>query len=293
MPRRLLPFALLLMAAGCDDARAGCFAAEAVLPERAKTLADPKLGASARDLAEALFDRDLPRAERLLAADPALAKMRVGERHSMLTVALAACEPRAVELLIRRGAPLDATGDGGTLQLALMANDPAFAHLLLSAGADPTPPASPLGPFGIAASLGSLGAVRMLLDFGLDANARDRVGGGPLQAALDMERYRIAELLLDRGADPWAVDVTGGNLATAATKPMITPNEDDAAAQKRLAARLPILGWPAPPPAPAEVRRLALAGRWPPPHAKAPPIPPGVLAIMAENEKRSGDARTH
>lgn len=282
------------MTAACqNDAQASCFSPEAALPRRAEMLADPRVGQSARDLGEALYDRDLDRATRLLAADPALAKIRFGKWHSMLTVALATCEPRAVELLIRHGAPLDTTGRGDVLNLALMANDPAFAHALLAAGADPTPPESPLGPFSTATALGSTGGVRMLLDFGLDPNSRDRIGDGPLQTALDMERFGIAELLLDRGADPWAVDVGGGNLGASVTKPMVTPHRDDAAARTRLAARLPRLGWPSPPPKPAEVRRLALAGQWPPAHAKAPPVPPHVLAIMAENAKRAEARQVH
>ncbi|WP_141243939.1 ankyrin repeat domain-containing protein [Sphingomonas lenta] len=290
--RFLLAAALLVTAACQNDAQASCFVPEAVLPKRDATLTDPKLGQSARDLAEALYDRDLPRAERLLAADPALATVRVGERHSMLTVALATCEPRAVDLLIRRGAPLDVTGDGGTLQLALMAKQPDFALALLKAGAKPMPPESPLGPVDIATALGSMGGVRMLLDFGLDPKFRDRLGNSPLGNALDADRFEIAELLLDRGADPWAIDVTGGNLAYAVTMPMMRDDPDDEAAQKRLAARLPKLGWPTPHPSPAEIRRLALDGRWPPAHAKAPPVPEGVLAVMAENARRESGART-
>jgi uncharacterized protein len=285
LPARPLVLLVAAMTAGCGDADASCFAPDAVLPKRAAVVADPALGQSARALAEALFDRDLDAAGRLLAADPALAKVRIGERHAMLTVALATCEPRAVELLLARGAPTDPTGDGGTLQLAMMANDPAMPLALLRAGADPTPAGAPLAVFRTATALGSRGGIRLLLDHKADPNVRDRVGGSPLQTALDMERFAIAELLIDRGADPWAIDVTGGNLATAVTGRVVTSNAEDDAARRRLAAALPRMGWPAPPPAPAEVRRLALDGAWPPAGVKARPVPPALLSLMAQNAR--------
>ena len=75
----LLLTLLAMMTTGCDaDARADCFAPGTELPSRKTTLTDYRLGASGRDLAQALFDGRLDRAEQLLRADPVLARRRVG-----------------------------------------------------------------------------------------------------------------------------------------------------------------------------------------------------------------------
>jgi hypothetical protein len=175
--------------------------------------------------------------------------------------------------------------DGVPLSLALMARQPDYAHALLAEGADPTPDGNPLGPFRTAIAGGSMGGVRMLLDSRGDPNVADRLGHRPLLIALDIERFAIAELLLDRGANPWAIDSSGGNLGTAAYTPMVTDDAAEAEAQRRLRTRLSRLGWPAPPPSPAQIRTLALNRQWPPAGIKAPPPPAALLEIMAANAR--------
>lgn len=288
--RRLLLFspALALMTMGCEsNARANCFAHGTELPTRRDTLTDQRLGSAARDFAEALFDGDLERAGQLLQGDPGLARRRVGAHYDMLSVALATCRADAVDLVIRAGAPLDgAEGKGLPLRLALRAKDPDFAHRLLTAGASPNPPGNPSGPIRTAISLNALGAVRMLLDFRADPDVMEATGNRPLHTALDMEHFRIAELLLDRGADAWAIDGGGANLGTAATTKMLTESPDESQAQRRLAERLGKLGWPEPVPTPREVRAAAATGNWPPPAARAAgaaPVPPAVVALIKAN----------
>jgi len=290
--RKFLPFspALALMTMGCEsDARADCFAPGTELPARRDTLTDQRLGAAARDFAEALFDGDLARAGQLLRGDPGLARRRVGAHYDMLSVALATCRADAVDLVIRGGAPLDGVEDKGLpLRLALRATDPDFAHRLLKAGAHPNPAGNPDGPLRTAITLNSLGAVRMLLDFRADPNVMEATGNRPLHTALDMEHFRIAELLLDRGADPWAIDSGGANLGTAATTRMLTDSAEETQAQQRLAARLEKLGWPEPVPSFREVRNAAAAGQWPPHSAAgAKPVPAEVLAIIKANAARA------
>jgi len=282
----LLGPALALMTMGCEtDARADCFVQGTELPTRRDTLTDQRLGTAARDFAEALFDGDLARAGQLLRGDPGLARRRVGTHYDMLSVALATCKLDAVDLVVRGGAPLNGVEDKGLpLRLALRAKDPAFAHRLLDAGASPNPPGNPEGPLRTAITLNSLGAVRMLLDFRADPEVMEATGNRPLHIALDMEHFRIAELLLDRGADPWAIDSGGANLGTAATTKMLTDSAEEAEAQRRLAARLQKLGWPEPVPSFREVRNAALRGEWPPASVKgAKPVPPDVLAIIKAN----------
>jgi hypothetical protein len=61
-----------------------------------------------------------------------------------------------------------------------------------------------------------------LLDHGADVNRADRTGGTPLETAVAMRNYRIAELLLERGADPWTVGVNGDTIASGATTTTFT-----------------------------------------------------------------------
>lgn len=280
----ILPVVLAIAAAGGGGvAEASCFLPEATPPGRHATLADPKLGVLTRALAAALFNRDLARAEAVLRSHPALAKARIDTDDDMLAVAVASCDPRAVSLLLHRGASADGDGRGVPLGLALMATGPDLAQALLSGGASPTPPRNPLSAFRTAIAAGSTGGVRMLLDFRGDPNVADRLGHRPLQVALDAERFAIAELLLERGADPWAIDSGGGNLGSSVHTPMVTTLAGDVEARRRLVARLSRLGWPAPPPSPETIRALALRGRWPPPGRHAPPVSAGVLRIMADN----------
>jgi uncharacterized protein len=248
--------------AGCSpQAQARCFAPDTVLPTHAEIGA---LGGSGRDLAEALLSKDVARATRLLAGDPALARLAVGHDHDMLAVAIASCDPALVSLVLSHGAAPDGKRPGLPLDLALRANDPEMAYRLLKAGAHPDPAGDATGPLRTAIELNAPGAVRMLLDFHADPDVAERTGRRPLHIALDQERFRIAELLLDRGADPWAVDVGGANLGSAVTSPMVTNAPDEDAARRRLQARLKHIGWPDPVPTSAEVRALVKAGHWPP-----------------------------
>lgn len=246
-------------------AAGACFDPGTALPRRSDVLRAPTLGASARDLAEALFDGDRARAVRLLDADPALARLAVGPTHDMLALAVASCDPALVSLLLSHGAPPDGVQRQGLpLDLALRAADPEMAYRLLQSGASASPASHPTGPLRTAIERNSLGAVRLLIDFRADVNAAERNGRRPLHIALDMERFRIAELLLDRGADPWTVDRSGANLGSALVAPMVTRSADEEAARDRLRHRLGRIGWPEPVPDHSEVRERVAAGRWPP-----------------------------
>lgn len=271
------------------DARFDAFLPGTGLPRRLTTLTDPGLGQSARALAEALFDRDIARAGEFLARDPQLARVPVGENHDMLIVAIATADAALVTLLLHHGAPPNGRVPGLPLELGLRAYDPEIAHRLLLFHARPTPPARPTAPIRAAIAINSPGAVRLLLDFGADPNAVEETGTRPLQIALRMEHFRIAALLLDFGADPWAIDTGGGNLGASVATPMLTVAPEEAAARRRLAARLKRIGWPEPPPTPVQVRALATSGEWPPEAARmsgAPPVPPFVLEEIARAADR-------
>jgi uncharacterized protein len=194
-----------------------------------------------------------------------------------------------VEAMLKAGAPVDGQGDGRPLTLAIRADDPWFVQRLLQAGASPDPKGDGASlPLDNAISLNRPDRAAMLIDAGADVNRAGRTGATPLHSALDMERFRIAELLLDRGADPWAIDAGGANLATSAATPMLTKDADEAAAQRRLKARVQALGWPQPAPDPRAIRALALDGAWPPAGAKgARPLPDRVLSLIRERAQRA------
>jgi len=265
--------ALLLLAviamSGCADAR-GCFVPETVLPTRAGVLAKVNNGAAGRDLVAAVFDHDTALAERLLARDGRLRDTRGGTLGDLLSIAIAGCDKPMVEHLLAAGVPADGPPNAEPpLTLALRATEPWYAETLLKAGASANRKAGAGGrPLDDAIMLGSAGAVRLLLDHGARIDDTDTLGATPLQVALDAHRFAIAELLIAKGADPWASDRSGGTLGWAVSRPSLAQSAEDSAAHGRLAARLKAIGWPTPAPSPAEVRALKAKGARPPARAR-------------------------
>ena len=254
---------------GCADART-CFIAGTALPDRAKVLAKVSNGGAGRDLMAAVFDGDVAGTTQRLAHDPRLRDTNGGPLADLLSVAIATCNKPMVERLLAAGVRADGPGAGyPPLMLALRANEPWYAETLLKAGASPDArdPKSER-PLDNAIVIGSAGAVRLLLDHGARLDTTDSLGATPLQTALDAHRFAIAELLIARGADPWAADASGGTLGWAVSRPSLAQSTDDAAAHKRLVARMTQIGWPSPAPSPADVRKLRSQGQWPPPRAR-------------------------
>lgn len=239
------------------------FVEGADLPDGRDLRAAPELGGAGQELIEALLAADVGRVRLLLERDRALAGLKADGR-SLAEIAVATGDATMLREILSHGAASD-DGLGGPLALALHARSPDLAFVLLTeGGATPAPVDAPLDPVRAAIALGSTGGVRLLLDHGLDPDVRDDLDRRPLHVALDMEQFAIAELLLDQGADPYAIDIAGANLGTSATTAMVSAAPEQAAAQRRLAARLPALGWPEPTPAPRALLALASDGNWPP-----------------------------
>ena len=95
------------------------------------------------------------------------------------------------------GTPLSSAarhGHGRQLQTALI-------ELLLIANADPSPGYG-RQPLSDVARMGNLGAVRLLLEYGADVNARDgTTGWTPLRHAIHRSRIDVINELLSSGAD--------------------------------------------------------------------------------------------
>ncbi|MEE2916955.1 hypothetical protein COA17_06010 [Sphingomonas ginsenosidimutans] len=240
------------------------FVAGADLPDARALREAAGLGGSGRDLIDAVLAADIARVRFLMERDPALAQTSSDGR-SLAEVAVATGNAMLLREILSHGVDPDGAGDGAPLVLALHANGPELAYVLLAEhGAAPAPARGALEPVRAAIALGSAAGVRMLLDHGLDPNVRDTLDRRPLHVALDMERFAIAELLLVAGADPFAIDIGGANLAASLAMPMVTDVPDEAAARARLTDGLARLGWPSPAPTPREVLALAADGRWPP-----------------------------
>lgn len=245
------------------DATTTAFVEGADLPDLDAARRDPALGESGRALIEALLARDAAKVEAALARDPKLTGTRAGGT-TLAELAVAIGDAELLDAMLAQGVSPDADADGVPLILALHATVPDLAFVLLRAGASPTPASAALEPFRAAIALGSPAGVQLLLDHGADPDVVGPLGRRPLHVALDMEQFDIAELLLKCGADPWALDASGANLATAATTPMLSGSLHNAVAQARLRERVRAMGWPEPFPAPAELVALAAAGTWPP-----------------------------
>ncbi len=286
---------------GC--ARAGCFPSNVVLPQREAVLAAVDHGQGGREMMDAVFGGDVAAVERLAARDRELLKASDGKGTDVLVAAMSRCDEPMFRRLLALGAAPDgpkgphgrydpnSAQDQAPLILALYAREPVFAHALLEAGA--TPDAlyrEAHKPLEEAVRLRSRGAVRLLLDHKAHPNPPDAVGASPLQFALTASAFAIAEVLLDHGADPFAADVNGGTPANGLVD--FDRDAEDAAAKPRVLARLRAMG-ALPAPAPDEVRREVLAGRWPPAaaHGRARPPAPEVVATMRANWTQDGKTR--
>ncbi len=267
------------MVLGAGEAQAG-FRAGTVLPHREAVLAAVDHGQGGREVMDAVFRGDRAAVERLLHADPQLARASDGKRFDLLSVAVGRGDAAMVRTLLSLGAPPDGPHGEVPLGLALRADTPDLAQALLDGGASPDAVGPRLvRPLDEAVLLDSKGAVRLLLDKGADPDAADAVGSTPLITACSTGRAEIALVLMDHRADPWAVGVNGD---TAADYLRTAPKRGgpDGAALPRLVQRLTAAGaWPAIP-AP-EVRRLVLKGAWPPPSAGGKGRRPSAQVVSA------------
>ena len=269
----------ITLTGGCSmTAKSACFSKRAVvLPDRTRVLANVSNGASGRALADALLDGKLDQVRTILARDPRLIGTVVthdprmdapppGQSGDLLTLAVSRCDTDGIALLLKAGMPADGIARGNALTLALLADAPEMAELLLQAGASPDPQKVAGGEDAMrqAIAFSHIGAVMTLLRHGADPRWHDAFGIDRVRMAMDAEQADIAELLIDKGGTLFSV---GGDGSMAAhellAEPIAFKSPELKAARARLVERAKAspIGWP--PPDRATIKRMIASGTWP------------------------------
>lgn len=233
-------------------------------------------GQSGRDIMAAVFAGDVAKVRALATKDARLLTTHVpparypdfrpdGQSGDLLSVAIARCDTTMVDALLALGAAPDGAVPGLPLDTAIAAHDLTAMRALLAAGASPDPAGEDaVWPLRTAARVADPAAARLLLAHEARVDRLDPTGSGPLQDAVDMDSMQVAEVLVEAGANPWAVGAGGALPAYGIAQPLKLTSPDEEAARGRLAAKLRASGAPWPPPSPAEVKAAIREQRWPP-----------------------------
>jgi hypothetical protein len=304
-----LMMSLILALGGCSVARAiladsPCFTERlVVIPNRELVLANATNGQAGRDIAAAVFDGKIDDVTAMIKRDIRLFNTSVtydkdkfserpkGQYGDLLTFAISRCDLAMEKHLLDLGMPVNGIEIGGALTLALLADTPEMAELLLQRGASPDP--QKLGgenAMNEITSFQQVGGVMMLLRHGLDLNWEDEFGYNHLQNALGMEQYRIAELLIEKGANPWRIGTGGRLLAQSFSRLPILDRPVENEARLRLLAKTkaeaPVKGFDWPLPDPKTVRKMVLLGKWPTKEMLAAGVPPVSSIVMTHMRER-------
>lgn len=265
---------------GCGMAsETSCFTRRntVVLPDRTRVLAHMSNGGSGRALAEAVLDGRVEDARAMLARDPRLIGTMVvqdarttsppdGQYGDLLALAVSRCDRDAIAMLIEAGMPANGVKPGNALTLALLADTPDMAEMLLRAGASPDPQRLPGGEDAMrsAIAFSHIGGVMTLLRHGADPRWHDDFGIDRVRMALDAEQADIAELLVEKGGTLWSVAGDGSMAAhELLAAPIAFTGPEIQAARARLVERAKASGLAWPPPDRAVVRDMVASGQWP------------------------------
>ena len=164
----------------------------------------------ALDFLEACGVGDAQEIARQLARDPKLATTSTAFGWTALHLAAFSGVPAAVQLLLERGAPIDARAHSKfkntPLQAALLAGQLATAQLLLERGADPlVRQAHGFTPLHEAALMGRRDLVDLLLEAGAEPGSRADDGRTPVTEALRGNHAELAGYLRSKGAHDAAI----------------------------------------------------------------------------------------
>jgi ankyrin repeat protein len=178
------------------------------LTDLAATLADPFV---------ALYRIPIESLRHKLEEDPSLAVANDRGRNLMCAAAIA-WDVSRMRLLLEFGADVDARDSGGHNPLYRVANGQgceeegkAAVELLLKHGADVnrTTGVGGMTPLHMAARRGTTRVAEALLEAGADIEAQDKNGETPLRRAVNCGQERMVRMLLSRGANPRSTDKSG------------------------------------------------------------------------------------
>jgi hypothetical protein len=302
---------IMLALGGCSVmANSRCFTQKTVvIPDSELVLANVSNGQAGRDIAAAVFDGKIDdvsamikRDNRLFTTQAIYDKSKFSERPQgqygdLLSFAISRCDLAMEKHLLDLGMPVNGTQIGDALTLALLADGPEMAELLLQRGASPDP--QKLGGENAMKEITSfrqLGGAMMLLRYGLDVNWEDKFGFTHLYDAVAMEEYRIAEALIEKGAKLWQINGAGGMPVQSLSNPLILDKPEENEARIRILAKAEAdakargLAWP--PPQFKMVRKMVLQGKWPTKEMLAggvPPVSATALAHMREQFSKEAE----
>lgn len=159
---------------------------------------------------KAIRDGDAEQVRSLLDSAPWLVEAKCGEHLDALTLAISCERPEVVRVLLQHG------GDASrAIRAALLQHDPEILRALLDAGADPNTPVAlgwtdaNISPLHFAAEWDYLTMAEILLDRGADPNAVDETGNTPLHLASHGYDVGMTRLIAAHGADVNARDADG------------------------------------------------------------------------------------
>jgi ankyrin repeat protein len=223
-----------------------------------------------REMAAAVARGDSESVDRLIvsgAVDP----LSTGRRSmTWLAIAIAAEQSTVFEQLLEHGAlgPGDGPVAGTAMYTAILKGGARWLRRLLNAGASPDGRGGGDRLLVIAMQAENDEAFDALLQAGADPDAETKLGGNAALSAAYLERFDLANRLLDAGASPWVMDDLGATLGFVAEDSASTPGwvqgSPSDAARRRLLRRLQTVGFPSPAPTPPVGRNLRETGAWPP-----------------------------
>ncbi|MDR6787171.1 hypothetical protein J2Y58_000509 [Sphingomonas sp. BE138] len=256
-------------------------------------------GQAGRDIVAAVFAGDAAKVRALAQRDPALLTTHVpparypdfrpdGQWGDLLSIAVARCDATMLDALLAAGAAPDGAVPGLPLDTAVGTHDLTAMRTLLAAGArpDPSGPNAPW-PLRTAARVADPAAAKLLIAAKAQVDRVDATGSSALQDAVDMDSMQVAEVLVEAGANPWAVGAGGALPAYGIGQLLKLTSPEEEAARARLVAKLRASGAPWPAPAPAEVKAAIRERRWPPAAlAKVGATPPPAAVLETLDARR-------
>lgn len=250
-----LVFAAPEILAGCSPERD-----EAVSKVPESAFADPDIREAANFLLTGQTALAIAAARRSHAGVNAL-----GEKgDTLLLVAIEKNDLAAVRALLESGANPNFPEKRAPLAVAVDKAGLPVIQALLAARANPESKAGSEPALWRAALNGRPDVVHFLASAGAGIDQPNSQNETPLIAAVQADQYRMALVLLDLGASPFATSDEGYTAGYWITRSVIPAHGVEGQARAQVVERMRAAGFPWPPPSPAEVMNAKALHAWPP-----------------------------